>query len=426
MSRRVIAGVFRPSFGFLVGLGCVVWTGEAVAESGNRTAPNQCRAEPPTLLDAVSDYLFAEPPKKPVGRPAPARAPRKRPVVTVNVKPVSEEAPEVPVPDVEPVPGEEPGYSGSPVMPSEGAKVDPTADSGAVDPTADSGAVEDASAKAEAEGESEPEPEVAEEAVVAKAGLPVAPAPAPEEEATSTTVMGVVVLGLLPYTIAQGAFGIGSSVGFDDFSDGAMVSFGPSAYLGATDWLTFGASIPFASARVEEERATGLGNVGVTAQFAYFRDTDSGVQLSATPGVTLPAPSEAASSAVTPDLKASGAINFGAVAVNVTARGRVDVPTEGGDATPGLTSALSLILVNETLAPFVEGGFDLAAETLMPMGSAGVNWAPGGGALFTLGVPVVYDGERVKPGMAFTAYFETSLFAPDSDVATVATPFAVQ
>jgi hypothetical protein len=213
----------------------------------------------------------------------------------------------------------------------------------------------------------------------------------------------------------------------DQLSKDASVGFGPSATFGATDWLTLGAAVPFASTPVADERVTGLGNVGLWAQFAFFNDTDTGITLAATPGVTLPAPSEAASATVTPDVKASGAVNFGAVAMNLTARGRVDVPTEDqGEAVPGLTSALSLILVNETIAPFVEGGVDIAGDLVIPMGAAGLNWAPGGGALFTLGVPVSYDGESVKPGMSFTAYFETSLWAGGDDVATVATPFAVK
>jgi hypothetical protein len=327
----------------------------------------------------------------------------------------------------EPVPGEEPAI----------AEVDPSADA-AASPEAEA---EEAAAVESVEGDAaapdaEPKPADAEESVAAESPASEAPAvvsstapaaPAALEPAASTTVMGAVVLGLLPYTVAEGAFGIGTSVGMNKLAEDAGVSFGPSAVLGVTDWLTLGAAVPFSSSPAEAERVTGLGNVGLSAQFAFYSDTDSGLTLAATPGVALPAPSEAASSTLTPDVKASGAMNFGAVAMNLTARGRVDVPTEEGDAVPGVTSALSLILVNETLAPFVEGAVDVSGETVLPMGSAGVNWAPGGGALLTLGVPVVFDGESVNPGMSFTAYFETNLWGGANAVArSVATPFAVK
>ncbi len=333
----------------------------------------------------------------------------------------------------EPVPGEEPAI----------AEVDASADAGA-SPEAEA---EEAATVESVEGnaaapEAEPTPATAlaveesaavestesEAPAVAASAAPAFAAPAAEEPAAaSTTVMGAVVLGLLPYTVAEGAFGIGTSVGMNKLAEDAGVSFGPSATLGVTDWFTLGAAVPFSSSPGESERVTGLGNVGLSAQFAFYSDTDSGLTLAATPGVALPAPSEAASSTLTPDVKASGALNFGAVAMNLTARGRVDVPTEEGEAIPGVTSALSLILVNETIAPFVEGAVDVSGENVLPMGSAGVNWAPGGGALLTLGVPVVFDGESVNPGMAFTAYFETSLWGGGDDVArSVATPFAVK
>ena len=333
----------------------------------------------------------------------------------------------------EPVPGEEPAV----------AEVDPSA-AAAASPEAEA---EGAAAVEAVEGDAavaHAEPQPAQDGVVGEAvaaespaseapavvssAAPAVAAPAAEEPAAaSTTVMGAVVLGLLPYTVAEGAFGIGTTVGMDKLSEDAGVSFGPSATLGVTDWLTVCADVPFASTPMASERMTGLGNVGLSAHFALYSDTDSGLTLAATPGVALPAPSEAATSTLTPDVKASGALNFGAVAMNLTARGRVDVPTDEGDAVPGVTSALSLILVNETIAPFVEGAVDVSGENVLPMGSAGVNWAPGGGALLTLGVPVVFDGESVNPGMAFTAYFETSLWGGGDDVArSVATPFAVK
>lgn len=267
-------------------------------------------------------------------------------------------------------------------------------------------------------------PEAAPAPVVASAPAPAAegpkPAPAAPETAdvAPTTVTGSIVLGLLPYTVAGGAFGLGTSVGVDDFSKDAGVVFGPSASLGVTDWFTLGASIPFASAPVQEERVTGLGNVGVSAQFMFYDDKDSGISLAATPGVALPSPSASASSSVVPDLKASGAVNFGAVALNLTARGSVDLSTEGEDAAAGFDSALSLILVDETWAPFLEAAVSVT-DSVVPIGAAGLNFAPGGGALLTAGVPVAFDGETVKPGMSFTAYFETELWGGSKGVAKV-------
>lgn len=116
-------------------------------------------------------------------------------------------------------------------------------------------------------------------------------------------------------------------------------------------------------------------------------------------------------------------MNFGAVALNLTARGSLDVPTEGADeAAPAFDSALSLILVNDTWAPFLEAAVSVS-DSVVPIGAAGLNFAPGGGALLTAGVPVAFDGDTVKPGMSFTAYFETELWGGSKGVAKVsATP----
>jgi hypothetical protein len=247
------------------------------------------------------------------------------------------------------------------------------------------------------------------------------PLAAVADEEAPVVVTGAVVLGLLPYTIAEGAFGLGTTVGLDAYSANASVGFGPTAALGVTNWLTLGAAVPFASSANDGERLTGLGNVGVSAQFGYFNDAASGIALAATPGISLPSPSAAASSDVSPDLKASGAVNLGAVAVNLTARGAVKVPTneaEQAEAMPVFDSALSVILVDDTVAPFLEGGISVSNE-LVPMGAAGLNWAPGGGALLTLGVPVAFHEGEVKPGMSFTAYFETDLFGHKSGVSKV-------
>lgn len=236
-------------------------------------------------------------------------------------------------------------------------------------------------------------------------------------EPTPTSVTGSVLLGLLPYTIPRGALGVGGAVAIDEFSEEAGVAFGPSISFGVTDWMTLGAAVPFSSANVDEERVTGLGNIGVCAQFVVYQDDGSPLQISATPGVSLPSATEAAPDVVTPDVKASGAVNAGVVAVNLTARGRVDVPANGGEAIPGATGALSIILVDETIAPFIEAGLDVAPDVLLPMGAVGLNWAPGAGTLFTAGVPIIYDQGELQPGVAFTAYFETGLFGSDENVA---------
>ncbi len=124
-------------------------------------------------------------------------------------------------------------------------------------------------------------------------------------------------------------------------------------------------------------------------------------------------------SSVVPDLKASGAVNFGPVALNLTARGSVDVATEGDAApTPGFDSALSLIVVNDTWAPFLEAGI-CVADGATPVGAAGLNFAPGGGAILTAGVPVSIDGDTVKAGVSFTAYFETELWGGSKGVTKV-------
>jgi hypothetical protein len=440
---------------FVAGAVTLGWTGKAWGEPEKQgDTSTQCKVAEGSVLDSLVKLSKASPkakvakakakPKAPPMVSQPASAPASGPVVEargpdgvsiryrlVPIEPelaVSEAASEPEFKTAsfaEPVPGEEPIAVASDDGAEPVASTEPGAEETVV-PVESAVEPEAISAPTAAE-----EPAAADEAApVGAAVSPVAPAAAPPAEepaAASTTVMGAVVLGLLPYTVAEGAFGIGSSVGMDKLAEDAGVSFGPSATLGVTDWLTLGAAVPFASSPMESERVTGLGNVGLSAQFAFYSDTDSGITLAATPGVALPAPSEAAASTLTPDVKASGAVNFGAVAMNLTARGRVDVPTEEGDAVPGVTSALSLILVNETIAPFVEGAVDVSGESVLPMGSAGVNWAPGGGALLTLGVPVVFDGESVNPGMAFTAYFETSLWGGGADVArSVATPFAVK
>lgn len=261
----------------------------------------------------------------------------------------------------------------------------------------------------------------------AVATAPVGAAPVTAEattaETTETTVTGSIVLGLLPYTIAAGAFGVSASAGLDNFAKDAGVLFGPAASLGVTDWLTLGASVPFASAPVDEGRVTGLGNVGVSAQLMFFDSKELGISLAATPGVALPSPSKSASSSVVPDLKASGAVSFGPVALNLTARGSVDVATEGEtEVAPGFDSALSLILVDDTWAPFVEAGV-CVSDGVTPVGAAGLNFAPGGGALLTAGVPISIDGDTVKAGLSFTAYFETELWGGPKGVTNVsATP----
>ncbi|MBL8739555.1 MAG: hypothetical protein JNK04_00630, partial [Myxococcales bacterium] len=213
----------------------------------------------------------------------------------------------------------------------------------------------------------------------------------------------------------------------DAYDQAASVAFGPTAALGVTEWLTLGAAVPFASSVVDEQRTAGLGNVGLSAQLGIFNDKDAGVALALTPGVALPSPAVAASSDVAPDLKASGALNLGYVAVNLTARGGVRVPTEaesGTETTPLFDSALSVILVDDTFAPLVEGGVSVGDE-VVPVGAVGVNWAPGGGALLTLGVPVAFYETTAKPGMSFTAYFETDLFGHQHGVAmTSATAIA--
>ncbi len=295
-------------------------------------------------------------------------------------------------------------------------------------------------------GSDEPEPEPASgqvrgaEAALELAGDALAaelsPAPAPPEasstrsspaaepEEPAAVVTGAIVLGLLPYTIAAGAFGVGASAAVSDYSIDSAVGFGPSLAFGATDWLTLGAAVPFASAPVAEERVTGLGNVGLSAQFALFNAPSIGIAFSATPGVTLPSPSPAATAAVTPDLKASGAVNLGALAVNLTARGSVGVATAAdvdADPAPAFDTALSMILVNDTIAPFLEGGVSVG-DAVVPMTAAGVNVAPGGGTLFTLGVPGAFHQDKVMPGLSFTAYVETNLFSGATATAVQASP----
>lgn len=231
----------------------------------------------------------------------------------------------------------------------------------------------------------------------------------PEEE-RDVSVSGVVVLGLLPYTVAEGALGLGSSLSLDHYSDDAAVGFGPNACYGVSDWLTLGAVVPVQSSKVADERATGLGNVGLSAQFQVFQDAKSGITLGATPGVTLPSPSLAGSETITPDLIASGAVNLGKIAVGLTARGALDVPTTSSadEATPAFDSTLSVIMTDDTFAPFVEGGVSYYDEAV-PVGAAGVNWAPGGSSLLTLGVPLAFHETSVDAGLSFSAYFETDL-----------------
>lgn len=410
----------------------------ALAEGGSEA--KSCAVAKKPLLESLFERRgkVAKAQAKPPARPKPAKsfeqvsAPLEAAVAAAPpassldaaVVQVSDE-----VVSSEPVPGDEPSL-GEPAAHDDEQPLDAEGEQPSI------GSVEAASDAVEANADNEAvEANADNEAVQpkAEASSPGAaavlhqPAAAPDAEEAPVVVTGAVVLGLLRYTIAQGAFGLGTTVGLDAYSADASVGFGPTAALGLTDWLTLGAAVPFASSPSEGERITGLGNVGVSAQFGYFNDAASGIALAATPGISLPSPSAAASSDVSPDLKASGAVNLGAVALNLTARGAVKVPTvqdEEAEAVPVFDSALSLILVNDTIAPFLEGGVSVSDE-LVPMGAAGLNWAPGGGALLTLGIPVAFHESEVKPGMSFTAYFETDLFGRKPGVAkTTATAIA--
>ncbi|MFO0549447.1 MAG: hypothetical protein U0271_13735 [Polyangiaceae bacterium] len=247
------------------------------------------------------------------------------------------------------------------------------------------------------------------------------------EDETPPPVVGSLVLGTLPFPVANDALDIASSIALSDFGSDATVELGPAVGLGVTDWLSVGAALPISSQVVSGDRSLGLGHVSVGASVLLYQDARAGFAFGFVPALAFPSPEDDATTFY-PKAGLSAAIRMGTLALNLSARGNLAVSPES-DTNPdaeveaAVDGVVSLLLVHPTWAPFLELQLEVdQAGGLTPAAATGLNWIPLPSTILTLGAPIVFDSDGPHPGLQLLATFEASLSRPRPRIIASAPP----